>query len=223
VQLWDVVDDSKHSIVTSQRFIGSTRSGGDLPDATVHKVGEWVTNEIGRRYDLSGRGMHVRLHVPADLRHGHVEVDATPAGGPPVQLSFWQVVAGEKSRVSVDPQDLAGVNGNFWLEVSLPGLETRAIELNRGHALDTTFALAPRAVAIGVEEFSGDANAVGARLADLLTPNPRLTIKDPISLAELRQEIARNKALLARSPMVQMALRTSLGLSLLVSGRYDAR
>ncbi len=65
--------------------------------------------------------------------------------------------------------------------------------------------------------------ALGARLAVALGRHPRIHIKDPATLAELRREIAAKMALIAAKPGAQMSLRDWLGLDVLVSGRYDVR
>ena len=106
------------------------------------------------------------------------------------------------------------------MEINVPGYAGVVRRVTWGRPFDEAFALTPTPLQVGVEEFAGD-TALATRLAERLGRHPRLQIKPPAVLADLRREIQANRELLARSPAVQMALRRSLGLDVLVSGRYD--
>jgi len=217
VQIWDVEHDEKHAVIASQRFTG--QAGGSLSEETRQGIGRWVSEQIGKRYDLNAPSLQVRVRVPADPSREKVEVQATPPGQ--VEVYFYVSGGGGKSRVRLDEQALAALGKDFDLEVSRPGYGTRVVRVTWGQALDETLTLQPGAVSVGIQEFGGEKNTLATWLANSLAAQQRIAVKDPQTLQALRAKIDRERAEIARNPAMQMPIRTSLGIDLIVTGTYE--
>jgi len=216
VQIWDVVLDEKHAVIASQQFSGPATNGPS--EETLQTVGDWLTEQLRGRYNLDATLLQGHVYVPANLSKEEVTVETTPTV--PMQLYFWVVEEGGKSRVSLkQKQALADLGKDFFLEISLAGYGTWGKQVTWNKAVDEDFTLEPLPLGIGVEEFTGEKN-VGLWLANYLSSNPRFLIKDPSTLQNLKERIAAEKAAIARNPQLQLEYRTSLGVDVIISGHY---
>lgn len=152
------------------------------------------------------------------LSNEQLDIEVTPAG--PDQVYFWIVNEG-KSRVPLNEHALAQVGEDFYLEISRPGYKSKIIEIPWGQKLDQNFTVEPQPVSIGVEVFDGEKNSIATQLADYLSRNPRFSITNPGTLEERKDKIAEEKAFIEENPMIQEAIRTSLGVDLIISGLYE--
>ena len=220
VQIWDVELDQKHGIVASQRFTAR----GALREETLRQVGPWIVSLLEGRGQLTAGdapatvGVHVQ--VPADLSADRLRIEMDPPG--PYQTYFWVVEDGSKSRVPLDNEALARFEKDFELEIVRPGYGSTSIPIAWGEALDERFEMEPVRLGIGFEAFGGDENGVATRLADELSGDPRLLVRDSATLQALRERIEQEAELMGRNPMIQMGIRTSLGVDLIVTGHYEA-
>ena len=135
-------------------------------------------------------------------------------------MYYW-TVGDVKSRVPLSEQALAELGEDFYLEISRLGYETKVIRVPWGEEYDKNLAIQPIPVAIGIEDFEGQKNSIAAQLADYLAANSRFSVTDPGNLEKMKEKIAEDKDLLANNPMAQIGVR-SLGVNLIVSGRYEA-
>ena len=218
VQVHEVTNDAKGRQFEARQITGA--ASGETPEPVVADVARWITERLGQIYELDRPRATFRLRVPADPSRDPLTIDKT--GEAAVDVLLYIVQSGVKARVPADPTVLAAMRRDFDLEINVPGYASTVRRITWGQAFDETVSLEPRPVQIGIEEFPGDP-ALGARLAEMLGRNPRLHIKPPDTLATLRRQIEADMALLARNPGVQVALRRSLGLDVLISGRYDVR
>ena len=215
VQVWDIEQDEKHAVIASRQFVDM--SGGFLTEGEIQQVGDWLVEQLGQKYKLDADELQIYLHVPADLTSGGLTIEVTPSG--PDQVYFWTVDGG-KLRVSLNEQALARLNKDFYLEIYRPGYERVVAQVPWGQALDENFTAQQQPIRIGIEEFEGAQNAVAVQLVDYLAPDVRLSITEPRTLVALRDKIAEENASLAENPLLQEGFRTSLGVDLIVSGRY---
>jgi hypothetical protein len=218
IALHAVANDVKGRQVEARQITGAATS--EPPDAVVADVAKWISARLAQIYDLDRPLATFRLRVPADPGRAPVTIEKTGEAAADVKIYIAQ--GGRKLRVEPDPAALAAISRDFDLEITAPGYAGAVRRITWGQPLDETITLAPAPLQIGIEDFPGDP-ALGARLAEALGRNARLHIKPPTTLATLRSQIEADMALLARNPGVQMALRRSLGLDVLVSGRYDVR
>jgi hypothetical protein len=217
VQIWDVVLDEKHAVIASQQFSGPATNG--LSEEILQAVGNWITEQLKGKYSLDATLVQGHVYVPANLSKEELAVKTTPTV--PIQLYFWVVEEGEKSRASLQQkQALANLGKDFFLEVSLSGYGTWMKRVTWNKELDEDFTLEPLPLGIGVEEFTGEKN-VGLWLANYLTSNPRFLVKDPSTLKALQEKIAEDEAAIARNPQIQLEYRTSLGVDVIISGHYE--
>jgi hypothetical protein len=216
VQIWDVEQDEKHAIIASQQF--TDISGSILPDDKLQQIGDWLVGEVGKKYDLSAEELQISVHVPADLRSEMLTIDVTPSG--PVQVYYW-TVGDVKSRVLLSKQALAELGEDFYLEISRLGYETWVKQVPWGQEYDKNLTIQSIPVRIGIENFEGQKNSIAAQLADYLAANSRFSVTDPSNLEKIKEKIAEDKDSLAKNPAAQIGVR-SLGVNLIVSGRYEA-
>jgi hypothetical protein len=216
-QIWDVQQDEKHAIIASNQFTGVTSNG--IPENTLQQMGTWIIGQIKVRYDLNTTSIQLHVHVPADLSKDKLLIQTNPKL--PVQTYFSVVEANSKSRVPLDQEALSTLGRDFWLEANAPGYTTWSKHLNWSEDLDQDFILDPIPVSVGVEDFDGNSNSAAMWLTNYLSSYPRLEIKDPKTLEVLRGKIEKEKELLARNPMVQSSIRDSLGVDLVISGKYE--
>jgi len=203
-------------VIASQQFSGPATNGPS--EETLQTVGDWLTEQLRGRYNLDATLLQGHVYVPANLSKEEVTVETTPTV--PIQLYFWVVEEGGKSRVSLkQKQALANLGKDFFLEISLSGYGTWGKQVTWNKAVDEDFTLEPLPLGIGVEEFTGEKN-VGLWLANYLSSNPRFLIKDPSTLQNLKERIAAEKAAIARNPQLQLEYRTSLGVDVIISGHY---
>lgn len=213
VQLWDVEQDRQGAVFASRQFAGAPR------EKSLEEIGEWVAKEIGRRHALGLPNVKGRVHVPKDLSRDHVQIEMTPTGL--FQAYISAVQGGRKSRIPLDSAFLAEWGRNFHLEIQRPGYQAKVVRVRWGEELDENFVLEPKPVAIGIRGFEGDANAIATSLSNRLASNRRFLIKDPAALQALQEELKKERELIAANPAAQVAIRTSLGLDVIVTGRYE--
>jgi hypothetical protein len=219
VQIWDVEQDEKHAVVASQQF--TDIAGSSLSEEELQRIGNWFVEQVRRHYGRDAEQLLIRVHVPADLRNERLDIEVTPAGS--YEAYFWSITDGRKSRIAVTAsgeQVLAELGEDFFLEISRPGYESQTVRVEWGQQLDQSFVVEPSPIRIGIEEFEGEDNFVATQLIDYLLADPRFTIKDPGTLEKLRAKIAEEKALIEKNPEVQIPIRTSLGVDLIISGRF---
>lgn len=214
VQLWDVEQGAKHAIVASRQF--TKISGHILSNDELQQLGSWLVEQVGQRYDLNAEELQLRVDVTGNLNSERLKVEVTPSG--PYQMYFW-IVNGGKSRVPFNEQAAFQLGKDFDLEISRPGYESKVIRVKWGRNLRRTFTVQPLPIRIAIEEFERERDSIASQLMDFLTSNSRFSITDPGTLKMLKEEIAKNKALLAESPGLQQGYQTSLGIDLIVSGR----
>jgi hypothetical protein len=217
VQIWDVEADEKHQIIAAREFT-ATSPGWTSSDA-LRGAGAWISDHLSRTSGLQIEPVRGRLRVPADLQNERIAVEMNPAGAH--QLYLYLVEATGKARVDLDPQTVASMGKDFYIELHRPGYQTLVEKVTWGQALDTEFSLAPKKVAVGIDGFTGAGNGIAVLLATLLSSDDRLAIKDPATLETLRQRIREEKEVLAANPMAQMGIRTSLGVDYIITGYYD--
>ncbi len=213
VQIWDVVQDQKNALVASEQF-----STGDS-ETVVSQAGHWIADQITQHYELPSSSLRVHVRVPADLSAEQLSIEVTPAV--PFQVYFWDVVAGLKYRTPVLMEAgsaLANLNRDFDLEIHPVGYATGTVHVPWGQPVEQDLVLAPRPVPIAVENFSGEQNSYAVDVANYLAINSRFSIKDPAALQQLRDQIATEEAYIAANPQVQVSVRTSLGIDLLITG-----
>lgn len=215
LQLHEVAHDAKGRLLASRAFTGEAARGAD--DATT-AAAAWVVAELRQRFDLDRPTATVRLRVPADPGAETISVEAVP----PAAVSLSLVEQGAKVRLPLDRAVLARFGRDFDLEIAVPGYGAVIRRIVWGRAADESFTMEPTPVRIGIERFEGDPS-LAVRLADALAGERRLALKPPATLARLRREIADQRAAIAAAPYIQTALRTALGLDVLVSGEYQAR
>jgi hypothetical protein len=215
VQLHQVVRDDKGPLLASRRF--TVQNAAMLPADTVTEAARWIASELAARFPLDRPPTTVTLRVPADPGRERIRVDGAQAA-----VEVYLVEAGRKLRVPATPELLGTLQRDFDLEVVVPGAGSRVIRVVRGRAVEQSFTIGPATLPVGIEDFGGDPT-VAVRLTDALSADRRLLIRPPSALAQLRREIAENQALLARNPMVQMSLRSQLGIDVLVSGQLEER
>ncbi|MGH8727195.1 MAG: toll/interleukin-1 receptor domain-containing protein [Burkholderiales bacterium] len=212
VQLWDVAQDRQGAVFASRQFAGA-------PRGKLEEIAEWVSKEIGRRHELGLPNVKGRVHVPKDLSRDHVQIEMTPPGSFNAYISAVQ--GGQKSRIPLDSAFLAEWSKNFHLEIERPGYQAKVVRVTWGEEINDNFVLEPKAVAIGIREFQGVANAIATSLSNRLAANRRFLIKDPEALQALQDELKKEREFIAANPAAQRAIRTSLGLDVIVTGRYE--
>jgi pimeloyl-ACP methyl ester carboxylesterase len=214
LQIHEVAHDDKGRLLVSRTFTG------DAPrtDETVTAAATWIVGELGQRFDLARPAATVRLRVPADPGRDRIEIETVPRAA----VSLWIVEPRRKLRLPFDPSAVASLGRDFDLEIAIPGYGTQVRRIVWGRSTDESFTIPPTPLQVGIEKIEGD-SSLAVRLADALAGERRVVLKPPASLARLRQEIADSRAALARDPGMQMALRTSLGLDVLISGTREPR
>lgn len=217
VMIWDIQQDEKHEILETEQFEGSSKSG--LPDQILKEIGTWITEQITKKYDLEAADVRVRVRVPADLRTGKITLNASPSG--PLNTYVYMTEEGRKSRVPLDEQVLTAFGRDFVLELQRPGYETRSIPVSWNQLLDEDFTLKPLPIRIGIEELADEENPLTTWLIDYLTSNSRFSVKDPDTLKALQKKIKEEGEAIARNPAIQAGYRTSLGIDLIISCRYE--
>jgi pimeloyl-ACP methyl ester carboxylesterase len=218
VRLHEVKSDTKGRQLEARQITGPAAS--ETPDAVVADVSGWLVERLQQIYELDRPHATVRLRVPADPSRDPVTIANTSEAA--VDVAVYVVQSGVKALSKPDPSVLGAIGRDFDLQITAPGYAGTVRRIAWGQAVDETVSLAPAPLRIGVEEFPGDP-ALGARVAASLARHQRIHIKDPATLAALRKELDAKMALIAANPGVQMSLRDSLGLDVLVSGRYDVR
>jgi pimeloyl-ACP methyl ester carboxylesterase len=218
VQVYEVKSDAKGRQLEAREKTGP--AAGEAPEATVAEIAGWLGERLRQMYELDRPHATVRLRVPADPATAPVTIDRTSEAA--ADVAVYVVQSGTKVRVKPDQFVLGALRRDFDLEITAPGYAGTVRRITWGQTVDETFSLAPAPLRIGVEEFPGDP-ALGGRLAAVLARHPRIHVKDPATLATLRTELEAKMALIVANPGVQMSLRDSLGLDVLVSGRYDVR
>jgi hypothetical protein len=215
VQLWDVGHDAPRAIFASRQFAGAPR------ERSLEEAGAWVTQEIGRRHDLSLPSIKAHVRVPKDLSQDEVQIEMSPPGL--FHAYVHAIQGGHKSRIPLDSAFLASWGKDFHLEIQRPGYEAKILRVAWNQELGESFVLEPKPVAIGIKEFDGDSNAIATGLSNYLANNRRFSIKDPVALKALQEELQKERQLIAANPAAQIAIRTSLGLDVIITGRYAKR
>lgn len=210
VQLWNVEGDSQGAIFASRQFERAARP-------RMQQIAAWVTEEIGRSYDLKLPNVQAHVRVPKDLRREEVQIEMTPPGA--FRAYIQAVRGGQKSRIVLNSDFLASWEKDFHLEIQRPGYEPKIVPVVWNQEAATTLELQPKPVAIGIREFDGEPNSVATALSHHLAANPRFSIKDPAALKALHEELKKERELIAAHPAAQMAIRTSLGLDIIITGR----
>ncbi|HUF92600.1 MAG TPA: alpha/beta fold hydrolase [Candidatus Limnocylindria bacterium] len=218
VQVHEIKSDTKGRQLEARQLTGP--AAAETPEAAVADVAGWLTARLQQIYELDRPHATFRLRVPADPSREPLTIDRTSEAA--VDAAVYVVQGGAKARVKPDQFVLGALARDFDLEISAPGYAGTVRRITWGRAVDETVSLAPAPLRIGIEDFPGDP-ALGARLAAALVRHPRIHIKDPATLVALRRELEAKMALIAANPHSQMSLRDSLGLDVLVSGRYDVR
>jgi pimeloyl-ACP methyl ester carboxylesterase len=218
VHVHEVKSDTKGRQLEARQITGP--AAGETPDTAVADVSAWLAERLRQIYELDRPHATFRLRVPADPSRERLTIDRT--GEADVDVTVYVVQSGVKVRTKPDPAVLAALRRDFDLEIIAPGYAGTVRRITWGRAIDETVTLAPAPLRVGIEEFPGDP-ALGARLSAALARDPRVHIKDPATLAALRRELEAKMALIVANPGVQMALRETLGLDVLVTGRYDLR
>ena len=219
VHIWDVQQDQKHSIITSQSF--EIPADISIADETLKEVGHWVTEQIEKEYGLVDIDVQVQVYIPADLSQENLDIQMTPQGSYGVYYSY---VLDERGKIRVhyiDKNSLKNLGKDFSLHIKRPGYSTETLTVKWGNMLYKNFTLQPKKVSIGIEEFTGENNSVATWLMNYLIQNPRFTIKDPSTLDRLREEIEEEKFFIAENPSIQEDIITSLGVDLIISGHYE--
>ena len=221
VQIWSVQQDQKHAIVFSQRF--ENPDDISLTDETLKEVGYWITEQIEKNYDFRDTDVQVHVYIPADLSQENLDIQMTPQGPYNVYYYIVDVDKGQKGRINIpiDRNTLKNLGKDFYLEIQRPGYYTETLSVKWGNILDKNFSLQPTTVSIGIEEFTGENNSVATWLSNYFIQNPHFTIKDPSTLNHLREIIEEDEALFAENPMIQVPIRTSLGVDWIISGHYE--
>jgi hypothetical protein len=215
IQIWDIEQDEKSSLLASQQF--TDVSGSILPDEKLQQLGDWFVEQVEKKHTLNTEELQINVHVPADLRTEKLEIDMEPSGQ--VQVYYW-IVGDEKSRVPLSEQAIAELDKDFYLEISRLGYATKVLQVTWGQEFNASFTVQPIPVRVGIEEFEGEKNSIAAQLADYLSADPRFLITDPSNLEMIKEKIAEEKELLATNPGAQIEFR-SLGLDLIISGRKE--
>ncbi len=217
-QIWDVQLDEKNSIIASSSFTGTTNSG--IPDNSLKEMGAWIISQLTKRhYDLNATGVQLHIHVPANLGKDKIVVQTKPEI--PLQVYFDRTEAGHKSRLPLDQEALSTLGKDYWMEVDAPGYDRWTRHFNWSEGLDQNIKLDSIPISIGIEEFDGSNNSAAAWLVNYLSSYPKLKIKDPNALQILRAEIEKEKEFFSTNPTAQESLRTTLGVDLIISGKYE--
>lgn len=221
VQIWNISFDEKNSIVASERF--TTLKSGNLPDELVKEVGQWIVDKIGPKNELPLNNIDISVHIPSDLSKDNIQIKTIPAVE--VHKYLYVIEGQDKARIKteLDPEKLSGLNRDFYLEIRPVGYSPIGINVTWGKAFNRSYTSRPKTkqLSVAIEEFTGEKNSFGIRLSDFLQSISGLQMHGPDSLANLRNLIDKNKALIASSPWIQMELRTSLELDYTISGRYE--
>ena len=219
LQLWRVELDAKNALLASHHF--TDLSGGIIPEARLQEIGRWVAGQLVPDSTGPTQDLHVDLLVPPDLAHDTLEIAVTPPGHD--ELNLWTVEGG-KERVPLSKQALATLNQDFWLEIGRPGYPSTTVKVAQGQKLERHLVVKPTpfGISIGVEHIEGETNSIAEQLAGLLSANPSFTIKGPDALKQLKQEIAADSVENAKHPERQVGVRKTLGVNVIVAGRYQA-
>lgn len=218
VQVHEVKSDTKGRQLEARQITGPAT--GETPDTAVADVSTWLSERLRQIYELDRPHAAFRLRVPTDPSRELLTIERTSEAA--VDVTVYVVQSGVKVRAKPDQVVLGAIRRDFDLEITAPGYAGTVRRITWGEAVDETLTLAPAPLRIGIEEFPGDP-AFGTRLAAALARDPRVHIKDPATLTALRRELEAKMALIVANPGVQMSLRETLGLDVLVSGRYDLR
>ena len=213
VQIWDVVDDQKDSLVASEQFSASD------PETVLSQAGHWIVERISEHYGLSAPEVRMHVDIPADLATGQVNLQSAPTV--PYQIYIVDTQGGSKVRLpagNTTSPALGSMQGDFKLEISVVGYSDQTLPVTPGQRLQRDLILEPEPVALAFEDFSGADNSYATQIANYIATNQRFSIKQPDALKVLRDKIATEQAYMAANPMVQNSVRTSLGVDLIISG-----
>jgi len=123
--------------------------------------------------------------------------------------------------VLLDNRDLGHLGKNFDLEVRRFGYTAISLPVTWGKEVDTGIDLSSETINIGIENPNAvEASPAVDRLEGDLSRDSRFLVKDPQTLEALRETIKQEAAELAKSP-IQMGIRTSLGVDLIVIVSYS--
>ncbi|MBW1963208.1 MAG: hypothetical protein JRJ04_17350 [Deltaproteobacteria bacterium] len=220
VQIWNVTHDQKQSVFASKSFPVSHR--GRLAEQIYLDVSKWIIRQIRQTHNQSEpSSIGIDIYIPANLSDEKISVKTTPKTHLEMFLYIIQGSAKARARTRLNEHDLENLGKDFYIELNKTGYSPALIKVKWGEALSRHLTLTPNLIRIGIERFSGKDNLFAEKLTELLSAESRFQIMNPATLTALRKEIRDNRNIIASQPMVQMKLRTSLGLDFIISGTYQ--
>ncbi|MGD8542999.1 MAG: toll/interleukin-1 receptor domain-containing protein [Desulfobacteraceae bacterium] len=223
VQIWSVEGDRKHAMIASRSFVQQSRK--TLEKDLLADVQRWVLDVVAPGEVPNKPRVKVSLSVPANLESERIQLNTDTA----IALRTHLYVVRDEGKVRVvsdlNPESLALLKEDFVIEIGAVGYSSVPVEVKRGEPIQKTIELSASArhVKLAVENFAGDENTVGPRLAHVLAQNSRLSLLGPNSLDRLREEIAEIRRNIGTNPAVQLPVRDSLGVDYIISGIYHQR
>jgi hypothetical protein len=216
--LWNVKLDTKGSLITSKEFSGKPSSGID--QSLLDDIVDWISREIGIPADYKPQHVKVNVHIPADLSTQEPVISRKPEG--PMEVLMWDTRGGGKTRIPLSVEMLRAIDGEFYLEIRVPGFGQQVVTVTRGQLCDETFDLVSMPVSVGIEQFDGEGAGISDRLAQRLSLRQGFKVTSPDMLKTIREELKMHNEHIARNPQIQLPLR-ELGIDYIISGSVQYR
>jgi hypothetical protein len=224
IQLWSVVDDHQGPSLDATTFKETSLRDGPS-NALLDRAAGRILQAVSTRMILGVPNIRISVRVPTDLTAEEIIVVAEPE--PPLfERHYYVVVAGAKSRATSDSsRQIAKTVPEFDVELSSPGFKPAVVHVTKNQPGDIEQVMAAEPVSIGLEKPEGEPAALDSKLSEALVraftgSQASVQIKPPGALAELRQQVEKEKAQLAAAPFMQIGIRTRLGVHFLITTSY---
>jgi hypothetical protein len=216
--LWKVNLDTKGSLITSKEFTG--QPGGSINQLLLDDIVDWISRKLEIPADYKPQHIKVSVYIPADLSTEKPVISRKPEG--PIEVLMWDTRGGGKIRIPLSVEMLRTIDGEFHLEIRVPGFGQKVVTVTRGRLFDETFDLVSTSVSVGIEQFEGEGAGISDRLAQQLSLRQGIKVTSPDILKSIREEIKMHNERIARNPQIQMPLR-KLGIDYIISGSIQYR
>lgn len=217
--IWKVELDQKSTMLATKEF--SSRAGPGVSPRSLKEFAEWVSNQLELTARKGAPKVHIKVHIPANLKSEKPIVERIPDGQMDVLL--WDERSSVKGRAPLTWEALKDMQTPFQLEVRIPGGGSTVIEATPGTALTKEMDLEPVPVRIGVEKFTGpEPDRLTGRVCNELKANPLIQIVEPVMLETVRRQLEKQKEEMRLHPMAQIGVR-SLGIDYVISGGAQAK
>jgi hypothetical protein len=210
-----VDNDSKSRILSSETI--ASDEGEAFSSERLKQIAKWVSKQLPQR-----KARVITVNIPEKLKNG-MTVSRLFSNLDDLHPDFyvWKAGVADKvrTRVGESSQSLSGFPYPLNIEVVVPGFHSLLYTLDGEHGVKETVELVPKSFLIGVEKFGGKELGISEKLSyALLEERSDFEVKDSGTLQILREELEKKKETLARSPMIQMSIRETLGLDFVISG-----